>query len=103
MLITKAKYVALTYAAKEATWLHRLLHHLGYNANDTHPILIYGDNEPSLKLLYAEGYYERTKHVDIYYYYIRDRVKDGYLKVKHVRTTAMAADGLTKPLNRLAY
>jgi hypothetical protein len=100
---TEAEYVALTYAAKEATWLQRLLHQLGCNANDTHPILIYGDNEPSVKLLHAEGHHERTKHVDIYYHYIRDRVKDGHLKVEHVCTTAMAADGLTKPLDRLAH
>ncbi|KAI1663848.1 RVT-2 domain containing protein [Pyrenophora tritici-repentis] len=45
---TEAEYVALTYAAKEATWLYRLLHQLGYNGTDTHPILIYGENAPSI-------------------------------------------------------
>ena len=100
---TEAEYVALTYAAKEATWLHRLLRQLSYGSDDTRPILIYGDNEPSIKLLRSEGHSERSKHVDIYYHYIKDRVQDGHLKVKHVRTTAMAADGLTKPLERVAY
>ncbi|KAI1516674.1 hypothetical protein Ptr86124_003611 [Pyrenophora tritici-repentis] len=78
---TEAEYVALTYAAKEATWLYRLLHQLGYN----------------------EGHHERTKHVDIYYHYIKDQVRDGNLYVEHVRTHEMAADGLTKPLERQAH
>jgi hypothetical protein len=96
---TEAKYVAMTYAAKEAAWLHRLLHQVGYVAADTHPIHLYSDNEPSIKLLTADGHHERTKHVDIYYHYIRDCVKDGHLTVSHVRTHEMAADGLTKPLD----
>jgi hypothetical protein len=100
---TEAEYVAMTFAAKEATWLHRLLHQLGYAADDTHPILLYGDNEPSIKLLHADGHHERTKHVDIYYHYVKERVRDGHLKVQHVRTSAMAADGLTKPLDRVAH
>ncbi|KAI1506958.1 Gag-Pol polyprotein [Pyrenophora tritici-repentis] len=100
---TEAEYVALTYAAKEATWLYRLLHQLGYNGTDTHPILIYGDNAPSIQLLHSEGHHERTKHVDIYYHYIKDQVRDGNLYVEHVRTHEMAADGLTKPLERQAH
>ncbi|KAI1685652.1 hypothetical protein KJE20_03617 [Pyrenophora tritici-repentis] len=100
---TEAEHVALTYAAKEATWLYRLLHQLGYNGTDTHPILIYGDNAPSIQLLHSEGHHERTKHVDIYYHYIKDQVRDGNLYVEHVRTHEMAADGLTKPLERQAH
>ena len=76
---------------------------MDYKSNDTHPILLYGDNEPSIKLLHSEGHHERTKHVDIYYHYVKEQVRDGYLKVEHVRTTAMAADGLTKPLDRVAH
>jgi hypothetical protein len=97
---TEAEYVAMTYTTKEAAWLHRLLHQVGYVAADTHPIHLYGDNEPSIKLLTADGHHKRTKHVDIYYQYIRDCVKDGHLTVSHVRTHEMAADGLTKPLDR---
>jgi hypothetical protein len=42
---TEAEYVAITYAAKEATWLHRLLTQLGYFGKDTKPIKLYGDNQ----------------------------------------------------------
>jgi hypothetical protein len=53
--------------------------------------------------VHAEGYHERTKHVDIYYHYIKDRVKAGHISLEHVRTYNMAADGLTKPLDRLSH
>ncbi|KAI1667156.1 Gag-Pol polyprotein [Pyrenophora tritici-repentis] len=53
--------------------------------------------------LAREGHHERTKHVDIYYHYIKDQVRDGNLYVEHVRTHEMAADGLTKPLERQAH
>jgi hypothetical protein len=89
----------MTYAAKEAAWLHCLLYQVGYIAADTHPIHLYGDNEPSIKLLTADGHHERTKHVDIYYHYIKNCVKDGHLTVSQVRTHEMAADSLTKPLD----
>jgi hypothetical protein len=62
---TEAEYVGLTYAAKEATWLKRLLRQVGYSGNDIHPIKLYGDNQPSLQLVASEGHHERTKHVDI--------------------------------------
>jgi phosphopantetheinyl transferase (holo-ACP synthase) len=102
-LTTKAEYVALTYAAKEATWLVRLLEQIGYLGNDVYLVKLYGDNKPSIQLVSAEGYHERTKHVNIYYHYIKDRVKEGHLSLQHIRTHDMAADGLTKPLDKLAH
>jgi hypothetical protein len=100
---TEAEYVALTYAAKEATWLVRLLEQIGYLGNDVYPVKLYGDNEPSIQLVNAEGHHERTKHVDVYYHYIKNRVKKGYLSLQHVRTHDMAADGLTKPLDKHSH
>jgi transposase InsO family protein len=100
---TEAEYVALTYAAKEAAWLQRLLHQLGYTGSDLSPIKLYGDNEPSIKLTQSDGHHERTKHVDIYYHYIKDQVRAGAISLSHVRTQEMAADGLTKPLQREAH
>jgi hypothetical protein len=99
---TEAEYVSLTYAAKEATWLARLLKQVGYNGNNVRPVKLYGDNQPSFQLVASEGHHERTKHVDIYYHYIKDQVKDGHLTLEHVGTKDMAADGLTKPLDNVA-
>jgi deoxyinosine 3'endonuclease (endonuclease V) len=45
---TEAEYVALTYAAKEATWLVQLLEQIGYLRNDVYLVKLYGDNQPSI-------------------------------------------------------
>ena len=42
----------------------------------------------------------QTRHIDIYYKWIQDRIKKRQFKIKHVPTTEMVADGLTKPLGR---
>jgi hypothetical protein len=76
---TGAEYVGLTYVAKDATWLARLLEQVDYLGQDAHPIKLYGDNQPYIDIVNSEGHHKRTKHVDIYYHYIKDRVKDGLL------------------------
>ena len=41
------------------------------------------------------------KHLDLRYYWLRDMVELGLIRVKHLRTNDMPADLLTKPLGRL--
>jgi hypothetical protein len=53
--------------------------------------------------VHAKGYYERTKHVNIYYYYIKDCVKARHISLEYVCTYNMAADGLIKPLDCLSH
>ena len=40
----------------------------------------------------------RTKHIDIKYFFLSDRIKNGDMQLKKVGTEKMIADGLTKPL-----
>jgi hypothetical protein len=51
----------------------------------------------------AKGYYKRTKQVNIYYYYIKDRVKLEYISLEYTRIYNIAADELIKPIDRLSY
>ena len=53
-------------------------------------------------LAYAKNsmYYGRTKHIDIRYYYIRDMVAHNEVVLKHVSTSLMIVDPLTKPIGR---
>jgi hypothetical protein len=100
---TEAEYVGLTFCSKEATWLVRLLRQLNYLGADITPLKLFGDNQPSIKLVSSEGHHERTKHVDIYYHYIKDQVKNGNIDLQYIPTAEMAADGLTKPLDKLKH
>ena len=41
---------------------------------------------------------ERTRHIAIRYYWVKDRVLAGEVEVKHLGTSDMIADFLSKPL-----
>ena len=44
--------------------------------------------------------HERTKHIDIRYNFLRERVENKTISVKYMETTEMLADILTKGLPR---
>ena len=41
---------------------------------------------------------ERTRHINIRYFFIKDRIENGEVIVKYLSTDEMIADGLSKPL-----
>ena len=44
-------------------------------------------------------FYERTKHIDVKYHYVRDVVTQGKLKVCKISTHDNLADMMTKPVS----
>ena len=62
--------------------------------------ILYRDNKSAI-LLAENGRAsssKRTKHIEIRYYYVADRIKEGDLRVVWCPTDQMIADYLTKPL-----
>jgi hypothetical protein len=62
--------------------------------------LLYQDNK-SAELLENNGSAsssKRTKHINLRYYFITDRIKAGELSVEHCPTGEMVGDFFTKPL-----
>ena len=41
---------------------------------------------------------QRTRHIAIRFFFIKDRVGTGEIRIEHLSTTEMIADLLTKPL-----
>ena len=100
---TESEYIAMTYAAKEMSWLVRLLTQIGYAGTDLKPFKLYTDNQPALNMIRKDGYHERTKHIDAYFKYTKQQYKDGTIKLDHLSGVSMPADGLTKPLDRYEH
>ena len=67
--------MALTQATKECIWLIRLLAELGYPLNKT-PIIL-EDNQSAIALANNLEFYNRVKHIDIQYHFIREKVNIG--------------------------
>jgi hypothetical protein len=64
---------------------------------------MYGDNQGALALVKNPQLQERLKHINIRYHFIRDLAKQKKLQMTYIPTTDMIADGLTKPLQRVAF
>ena len=95
---TEAEYIAMTSTAKEALWFRALISELF--GPITFPLTIYNDNQSAISLAHADlgQYHARTKHIDIRYHFIRDKIQAGILDVIYCPTNEMAADILTKAL-----
>jgi hypothetical protein len=94
---TEAEYMALSQASCEAIWIRSFLKEIGSHKEE--PILIYGDNQGALKLAQNPQYHNRTKHIDIVYHFIRERISKGEIKVEFIPTKEMIADILTKAMS----
>ena len=63
------------------------------------PATVYQDNQAAIRLSEnGVASSSRTRHIDIRYFFIQDRVENGDVKVEHLNTKSMVADYLTKPL-----
>jgi hypothetical protein len=64
---------------------------------------MHGDNQDII--IFAKNLYfrERSKHIDICYYYIRDLVKKKKFIIEFIPTTEIPANRLTKPLARVTF
>ncbi len=69
---TKAEYKGATIAACEVVWLQKLLSNLGQSV-DAH-VVIYCDNISSILLANNPVYHARTKHIEVHYQFIREKV-----------------------------
>ncbi len=95
---TEAEYMALTQATKEAIWLRSLLYELGFNQNDA--ITLFEDNQSAMAFAKYPVYHARSKHIDIQYHFIREKIESKEIEVSYITTDDMIADALTKPLAR---
>lgn len=94
---TESEYVAASAAAKETIWLKKLLRDLEYPCKE---MILYVDNQSTIKLTHNPEYHKRTKHIDIQYHYIREKVTNKDIKIGYVPSEIQKADILTKALPR---
>ena len=94
---TEAEFMALSDVVKEVKWIIMLLHELNYNVIT--PVNINIDNKSTIKIGENDACHERTKHIDVRHFMVRDEIKNKMIKLKWVSTQQQLADILTKPLN----
>ena len=94
---TEAELVGVSNVMPMIMWTMYFLQEQGYTVNDT---TIYQDNQ-SVMLLEKNGRAssgKRTRHINIRYFFVMDKVKSGEVSIEYCPTEAMSADPFTKPL-----
>ena len=87
---TEAEYKALANGAAEAIWVDSLLKELGVVQQRT-PIL-WCDNLGATYLTANPVFHARTKHIEIDFHFVRERVATGALEVRFISTDDQLAD-----------
>lgn len=96
---TEAEYMAVCAAAQEAMHMRRLLADVGAPVRGA--TVIWEDNQGCMALSKHAAFHKRTKHIDVRYHYVRERVAAGDIVLDFVATEFQLADCLTKPLGRV--
>jgi len=91
----EAEYMALSDASREAIARFHLYHELGINIP---PPLIVSDNQGALAIAENPTNYQRAKHIDLRYHFIRHALENGQIRIDYVPTSQQPADALTKAL-----
>nr|ADE10067.1 rve [Tremella fuciformis] len=92
----EAEYMASSDAARQAIWLRHLAENFGYQHSNGIPIL--NDNQAAILLSKNPVQHDRSKHIDIRYHFIREKVEHGDITLNHVATEHNLADLFTKSL-----
>lgn len=92
---TEAEFYALTTAVREALFLKQWFRvYKGLNIT----IDIKCDNQGAIHMSDHTTDHNRTKHIDIKYYFIREHIRKNKLSISYIRTTDQLADILTKAM-----
>ena len=93
---TEAELISLTDGCSQIIWSRDFLIGQGYSMG---PALVYQDNMSTMSMVKAgKPTSDRTRHIHVRYFFVKDRVSSGELLIEHMPTDELIADLLTKPL-----
>ena len=93
----ESEYMALAEATRQGIWIRHFLY--AVQKGEKQPsLLVYEDNQGSIRLATNPTNHARTKHIMVRYHAIRDAVANGDVQIEYKPTGDMVADGLTKAL-----
>ena len=62
---------------------------------------IHVDNQGAMGLASKHVTEQRSKHIDIRFHFIRERIESGFIRLSHIATDENIADLLTKPVSKI--
>jgi histone deacetylase 1/2 len=94
---TESEYKAIANATAEVMWVQILLKEIGVYS--PRAAKLWCDNLGAKYLTSNPVFHARTKHIEVDYHFVRDRVNQRLLEVDFVSSKDQVADGFTKALS----
>ena len=93
---TEAEYKAVANTTAEVMWIQTLLYELGIQTPQA--AKLWCDNIGAKYISANPVFHARTKHIEVDYHFVRERVARRLLEIEYISTKDQVADGFTKPL-----
>jgi hypothetical protein len=99
----EAEFVSCFEATSHGVWLKSFIYGLRIMDSISRPLKVFCDNSAAVFMAKNNKSGSRSKHIDIKYLAIRERVKDKVVLIEHISTELMIADPLTKGMPPLKF
>jgi histone deacetylase 1/2 len=96
---TEAEYKALANGTAEVVWIQSVLTELG--VRQSRPPVLWCDNPGATYLSANPIFHARTKHIEIDFHFVREKVASGSLTVRFITSEDQIADMFTKHVTQL--
>ena len=90
----EAEYMEASEASKEVIFFRELMKDV--DCEMSAPTVLYEDNKACMAFSKNNTNHDRSKHIDIRAYALRDTVRNGVIELVHIDTKNQLADMLTK-------
>ncbi|CAI7735529.1 unnamed protein product, partial [Closterium sp. NIES-54] len=94
----EAEYITLCSATKEGLYLPDMLEEA--KLAQLPSFFLFYDNQSAIRIASKNGFANRTKHIALQYFFVKDEIEKGRLELSYCPTSEMAADYLTKKLGK---
>ncbi|XP_019167151.1 PREDICTED: uncharacterized protein LOC109162901 [Ipomoea nil] len=95
---SEVEYRALASTTCEIQWLLYLLANLKICFDS--PIALFCDNKSVVAIGENYVFHERTKHIEIDFHFVRQKVHEGVIKLRVIPSNKQVVDGFTKALSK---
>jgi hypothetical protein len=96
----EAEYIATGHCCAQLLWMRQTLRDYGYKFSKV-PLLC--DNESAIRMADNPVEHSRTKHIAIWYHFLRDHQQKGDIEIAYINTKDQLADIFTKPLDEQSF